>query len=113
MTTATRAPHVESIDPSSNRLLASYAVHGPDEIDGALAAVAAAQREWEDLTTAQRADALRFVAGELLRRREECAALITAEMGKTLGEARAEIDKCRSVCEYYAEWGAGYRGECA
>ncbi|HXG27549.1 MAG TPA: NAD-dependent succinate-semialdehyde dehydrogenase, partial [Nevskiales bacterium] len=42
------------------------------------------------------------LAQRLRARREDCAALMTAEMGKPIAAARAEIDKCAWVCEYYA-----------
>jgi succinate-semialdehyde dehydrogenase/glutarate-semialdehyde dehydrogenase len=41
----------------------------------------------------------------LRRRREELAALATAEMGKPITQSRAEIDKTAAGCEFYATHG--------
>ncbi len=66
---------------------------------------ASAQSVWQQETFAARAACLNRVADGLLARQEEYARLITREMGKRLSEARAEIEKCASVCRYYAEHG--------
>ena len=43
-------------------------------------------------------------AARVLRRRQDAfAKLMTAEMGKTLREGRAEIEKCAFNCDYFAE----------
>jgi len=34
---------------------------------------------------------------------EDCAKLMVTEMGKPINEARAEIEKCALVCDYYAD----------
>ena len=42
--------------------------------------------------------------GEVLRaRREKLSRLVTTEMGKPIVQAEAEIDKCASACDFYAE----------
>jgi succinate-semialdehyde dehydrogenase/glutarate-semialdehyde dehydrogenase len=48
---------------------------------------------------------LERVAQELRQQRERLAREVTREMGKPLSQARAEIEKCAWVCEYYAQHG--------
>jgi succinate-semialdehyde dehydrogenase/glutarate-semialdehyde dehydrogenase len=47
----------------------------------------------------------------LRARREEFAGLMTDEMGKTLTEGLAEIEKCAGNCDYYAEHAAAFLAE--
>jgi hypothetical protein len=51
---------------------------------------------------------LRSVGKLLTERRDEYAALITAEMGKPLAEALAEIDKCAWNCDVVADLAPGW-----
>src|SRR6185312_1800901 len=43
------------------------------------------------------------VGQALQSRRDEFALLMSREMGKTLTEARAEVEKCAAACKYYAD----------
>ena len=56
----------------------------------------------------ERTDLLRTVGKLLTERREEYAALITAEMGKPLAEALAEVDKCAWNCDIVADSAPGW-----
>jgi acyl-CoA reductase-like NAD-dependent aldehyde dehydrogenase len=104
----TAAAHATSVDPATGELLARHRMHNADEVDAALVRAHARQRAWRTTDFDERAATLHAIASELRATREEAAALITAEMGKTLHEARAEIDKSAWCCEYYAEHGAAH-----
>jgi succinate-semialdehyde dehydrogenase/glutarate-semialdehyde dehydrogenase len=93
----------QSINPATEALIAEYPEHGPDEIAQRLAAARAAFQSWREIGLGERTAALTRVAAVLERNQDTYARLITAEMGKPLGDARSEIAKCATVCRFYAE----------
>ena len=68
----------------------------------------AAGAGWRMLDIRERAGLLVRAACVLRDNQEEFAQLMTLEMGKPIGEARAEIEKSALGCEYYAENGPGF-----
>ena len=58
---------------------------------------------YAEVPLSHRALCMRKLADLLEQETADLAALITAEMGKPIAQARAEIVKCASVCRYYAE----------
>ncbi|WP_225634616.1 NAD-dependent succinate-semialdehyde dehydrogenase [Streptomyces solaniscabiei] len=94
---------ITSTNPATGAELARYTPQGPEEVEAILAAAAAAQPAWGRRAPADRSLLLNEIARVLREGRERYAALITAEMGKPITEALAEIDKCAYTCEYYAE----------
>jgi acyl-CoA reductase-like NAD-dependent aldehyde dehydrogenase len=97
-----------SVNPATAQRLAEYPAHTPAAIDAALSAAVAAQRGWRATPIERRLPLLTAIAAELRSVREEFAQLITAEMGKTIAEARAEVDKSAWTLEHYAEHAAAY-----
>ncbi|HZC21207.1 MAG TPA: NAD-dependent succinate-semialdehyde dehydrogenase, partial [Nitrososphaeraceae archaeon] len=59
----------------------------------------------------KRADHLHDFAQELRKSKEELAKLMTKEMGRPIKEARAEVDKCAWVMEYFADNGKIFMNE--
>lgn len=97
------APTITTTDPATGATLATYDAHDEAAVDAALAAAHAAYVGWSTRPVAERCDLLRSVGKLLVERREDYAALITAEMGKPLAEALAEVDKCAWNCDVVAE----------
>ena len=60
------------------------------------------QLVWAQTPHDERAAVLRTIAQTLRDDAHQLSEIITAEMGKTIVEARAEIEKSAWVCEYYA-----------
>jgi succinate-semialdehyde dehydrogenase/glutarate-semialdehyde dehydrogenase len=94
---------MESRNPTTGALIARHPIHDAAEVERRLNQGWAAWQAWRRQSIAYRAPALLALAEGLTARRAELSALMTAEMGKPLSEARAEIDKCAWVCRHYAE----------
>ena len=101
-------PTITTFDPATERELATYDAHDEAAVAAALAGAHAAYLIWSARPLGERTDLLRAVGKLLTERREEYAALMTAEMGKPLAEALAEVDKCAWNCDVVAgsaaEW---------
>ncbi|GAA0456717.1 succinate-semialdehyde dehydrogenase [Actinoplanes capillaceus] len=96
-------PEVVTRDPATGRELGRYPAHDEAAVEQALAETAAAAPGWAGTPLGERLALLRTVGTLLTERRDEYAALITAEMGKPLTESLAEIDKCAWNCSVVAD----------
>jgi succinate-semialdehyde dehydrogenase/glutarate-semialdehyde dehydrogenase len=98
----------KSINPATGEAVAQHPAASEAHIEQALARAAAAAVEWAALPVAERSRLLRAAAAVLRERNESLARLITLEMGKLLREARAEVEKCATVLEFYAQEGPAW-----
>jgi catechol 2,3-dioxygenase-like lactoylglutathione lyase family enzyme len=94
---------VTTVNPATGSVLATYLADTSEAVDAALVSATEAARVWAATPIEDRLDLLRRVGKLLTERREEYAALITAEMGKPISEALAEVDKCAWNCALVAE----------
>jgi aldehyde dehydrogenase (NAD+) len=83
------------------------------DVGEAAATARTVQRDWWDSGAAARATALGAAARLLLERVDEAAALVVREVGKPVGEARAEVGRAVAILDYYAQaayaaWGETY-----
>lgn len=94
---------MRSINPATEQVIAEYPPHSQVQIERRLQEAWGAFHGWRDRPFQERGQSLRSVAAVLRRRRGELAALMTAEMGKPITAAEAEIDKCALCCDWFAE----------
>jgi len=92
-----------SIDPATEELLGTLPQAPEDAVDGALRDAHASFASWRTLPISERAGRLRDAARVLRTHRDHLAAIATVEMGKPIRQARAEVEKCATGCDYYAE----------
>ena len=84
---------LENRDPATGEVLALVPLGGRADVDAAVAAAAEAQRTWARVAPQVRARALYRLRDALDARREDLAALVTRDMGKTTDDALAEVGR--------------------
>ncbi|MEN5028116.1 NAD-dependent succinate-semialdehyde dehydrogenase [Pseudomonas sp. Ps21-P2] len=94
-----------SRNPATGELIATYPFQTQTDVERLLDVNAAAFRLWRATPMRERVAAYRRLADTLRERSESFAALITAEMGKTLAAARGEVEKCAATIEWIADNG--------
>lgn len=95
----------ESMDPTTGETLNTYEGHGPDELERRLDRAWSAFEAHRRTSFESRAAALQRAAALLEAEKLELGRLMTREMGKPIGAAVSEAEKCAWVCRYYAENG--------
>lgn len=99
---------IVSVNPATGAELARFQAHSSEQVSAALDAAVFAQRAWREVPIEERVLLLTGMAKALRAGKARFAALITAEMGKPIAEAEAEIEKCAGTCDFYAEAAARF-----
>ncbi len=86
-------------NPASGELLARVPLSSATDLDAAVKAARAALPAWRDVSVIQRARHLFALREGLEARREEMARSVTAEMGKTIADSRAEVGRMIEMVE--------------
>lgn len=97
-----------SVNPTTEELLAEFEAFTPEQIDTALSEAQQTFKQWRNTSFEERAMLMRRAASCLRQHKQRLAGLITAEMGKPIVEAEAEIEKCAWGGEFYAEHAARF-----
>ncbi|GAB3198559.1 CoA-acylating methylmalonate-semialdehyde dehydrogenase [Nocardioides hungaricus] len=87
-------------NPATGRVTAQVAFAGPEEIEAAVASAKKASTDWASTSISARTQVV-FRFRELLNeRKEELAAIITAEHGKVHSDALGEVSRGQEVVEF-------------
>jgi succinate-semialdehyde dehydrogenase/glutarate-semialdehyde dehydrogenase len=97
---------IASINPATGETLRVFDPLTPAQIEDKLARAQAAYLRYRETPLADRARWLTGAAEILEGERDRLGCIMTLEMGKPIGAARAEAAKCALACRYYAEEGA-------
>ena len=100
-----------SRNPATGDFIAHYPFQTAAEVERMLESNAGAYRSWRAMPMEERVATYRRLAVTLRSRSEALASLITAEMGKTIAAARAEVEKCAAAIDWIAEHGPAFLGD--
>lgn len=110
MQPVTTQTHAISVNPANGQQLAAYPFASDTQLDAALEQNHRAFLSWRQWSVMERAQKLRDLAVVLRDNAEAMAQMITAEMGKPITQARAEVMKSANLCDWYAEHGPAMLG---
>ena len=93
----------KSIHPFDQSLVGEFPLMNGSDVQRKLELASKAFVDWKRTSFAYRSGLMLKVAEIIRGNKEEYARTITLEMGKLLSEARAEVEKSATVCEYFAQ----------
>ncbi|HEY6824718.1 MAG TPA: NAD-dependent succinate-semialdehyde dehydrogenase [Steroidobacteraceae bacterium] len=104
---ASSAP-IRTVNPATGERGQTYEPHSLDEARSIAASCAAAQKLWRKTPIAERSELMHTAAQLMRANKSRYAALMTEEMGKTVTEGLAEVEKCAATADYFAENAAAF-----
>jgi len=104
------ADSYDNVDPSTGAVLGTVSRGGTNEVDRAVQAARAANREWRRTTPERRAFLLGKLAELILESKDELATLESEDTGKPLTQARTDVDVCARYFSFYGHAIDSYYG---
>ena len=93
-----------STNPATSEEIKTYPEHSLDDISNILSKALNAQENWSSLELDFRLECISHISSILKDRKREYASIMTNEMGKPIAQAKAEVDKCAWLCDYYRQY---------
>ena len=93
---------ISVVEPATEEVMAQVPRGGVEEVDAAVAAARRALASWRPLPPRERSALLHRLAEELSRSSDELARLEARNAGKSIRDARGEVEMAVDVFSYYA-----------
>src|SRR5712692_2165658 len=94
---------IQTINPTTGEVLETFEPYSQQQINQALDQAHQAFLRWRTMTFAERAKHLHSVASHLRDHKAALARTAVLEMGKSIIEAEAEVEKCAWNCDFFAD----------
>jgi succinate-semialdehyde dehydrogenase/glutarate-semialdehyde dehydrogenase len=92
-----------SVNPATAKKIRTYRPFTAAQLERALSRADRTFQSWRAAPVSARLRPLKKLSAVLHRHADRLAALACAEMGKPIAQAKAEVEKCRTLCAYYAK----------
>ena len=96
-------PRFETENPATGQKGRVYEGRTKAEVRDIVVAVDRAFKKWRRRSYSERATIMKKAAAVLRRKKDEFAGLMMEEMGKPISDGRAEVEKCATACDYFAD----------
>ncbi len=94
---------IQSKNPATEKILKSFKEISDKELENKVSLASKAFESWKNSSFKERARLMRRLGNYLRNHTEEFSKLQMLEMGKTMKSGPAGIEKCASLCDYYAD----------
>ncbi|MFW5720268.1 MAG: NAD-dependent succinate-semialdehyde dehydrogenase [Candidatus Dojkabacteria bacterium] len=92
---------LQSINPATEEVLAEYQEETSNDIAIRLSRAEEAYKVWRSVPVGERLQYIHEYTQKLRTSSDELARTISLEMGRVYSDAKAEVEKCISLCELY------------
>jgi succinate-semialdehyde dehydrogenase/glutarate-semialdehyde dehydrogenase len=99
---------IATVNPTTGKTIRTFEPLSPARVSDCLDRATTAYRAHRRTAFADRAQRMQKAAAILDAESRELGRLMTVEMGKPIGAAIAEAEKCATACRYYAENAEGF-----
>ena len=93
---------ITTVNPATGEEIATYSRLSREEACAAVDKCHAAFEQWRLRSLDDRAQVIKNLGKALRDHKEELAQLMTAEVGKLIGDSRDEVELCAAICDYTA-----------
>lgn len=94
---------IQTQNPTTEEIVRTFVELTDVELQEKIARAETTFRQWKETSFTERAKKMQRLAVLLRERKQQYGELMTLEMGKPITAARAEVEKCALVCDYFAD----------
>jgi len=94
---------IQTINPANGKIVKTFEAYSVNQVNEIIELSQNVFFTWRKVSFEEKKKLMKNAAEILRKKKEEFGKLLTLEMGKTLLQAIAEVEKCAWVCDYYAQ----------
>ena len=95
----------KTINPATEEIIGEYELMDEDKVISIAKQSDSVFQQWKSIDVSVRASYFKRLAGVLRNKKDHYAKIMTVEMGKPIRQSLAEVEKCASTAEVYADKG--------
>ncbi|MDP3446402.1 MAG: aldehyde dehydrogenase family protein, partial [Ignavibacteria bacterium] len=93
---------IVTMNPATGKIIKEFTSHTSAEVESFINQSHNAFLNWRTTNFPERRNLMNRASEILIKDKQKYGSILTLEMGKTISQAVAEVEKCAWVCKYYA-----------